>query len=245
MGQINKNFDFSDDELLTFLAEIEEEDQEVVDTELDTAETIGDILEEEKPRIYNSDKAIEYAQRFKDKVRAIKDMAFEQKIINLTSYISKEHAHFIIRGLCSEFDRLIEKYSNYVSKRCNDLLMAQVPRSLRSVFKSYPQAFIKTPGFIYVVPTIDDNPPFFYVELNIPYYFEQGTEQEIITGLGTTYSNKINNAIIRIESYKAKKLEAEAIYALKLAKLPKGSYMELLKKYPLWFDLLMKTITEL
>lgn len=240
----NNGFDFSDEELLTFLADIEDEDQQIIDTELDTAETLSEILEDEKPKIYNSDKAVDYATKRKEKVRVIQDMAFSQKVITLTDYISKEHAQLIIQALCSKFDELIERYEAYIIRRCNALLMARIPRALRYAYKSYPQAFIKNPGFIYVVPTFDDEKPkFFYVPLNIPYYFEQGTETEVIEGMGLKYSMPINNAISKIDSYKYKKLEAEAIYALKIAKLPRGSYAELLKAYPLWFDLLIKTIT--
>lgn len=244
MDKLNNNdgFDFSDNELLTFLATIEEEDQNIVSSEIDAVEALDEILEDDKPKVYNTDKAVEYAAKRKEKIRAIQSMAFEQKIITLNDYISKEHAQIIIKALCSKFDELIDKHSTYVIKRCNALLMASIPRSLRYAFKAYPKAFIKNPGFIYVVPTFDDKPIFLYIPLNIPYYFEQGTEMTVIEGLGTKYYMPINNAISKIENYKNKKLEAEAIYALKIAKLPRGSYAELLKNYPLWFDLLIKTL---
>lgn len=241
MGQVTE-FNFSEEELLTFLATIEEEDQEIVDAEYDSAETLEDVLEE-PPKLYNKEKAYEYAQRRKAKEREINDMAFDQRFVNLADYITKEHAQLIIQGLCSEFDRLIEKYSNYIINRCNALLSAKIPRNLRAAYKAYPQAFIKVPGFIYVVSTLGERPLFFYVPLNIPYFFEQGTETRVIEQLGLPYSSKINSAIARIEEYKTKKLKAEASYALSIAKLPRGSYIELLKAHPRWFEVLIDKLS--
>lgn len=244
MGQIEKQLEFSEEELLTFLADLEEEDEKIVEAEYDSAEALSDVLQEaDKPKIFNQNKAYETAQRHKEKIRKINESAFNQKIIDLNDYISKEHAQFIIQELCNEFDRLIAKYSDYITLRCNKLLAAQIPRALRAAYKSYPQAFVKTPGFVYTLYAEGIKDPFFYVKLNIPYYFTQGTEQTIIEGLGLKYYKRIHEAIYKIEQYRRKKFEAEATYALKMAQLPKSTYLELLKTYPMWFNILLKALS--
>lgn len=219
---------FNGQDLKDLLDAFTEEDNALRQEEEDAAETIAED---------NSVKSIDAVIKRKQRIQDIKTRAFSQALVDLSDYMLPSHIKGLAAAVVESIDKMHERYTNYVTARCNKILSAQIPRRLIRAYNDWPESFIKATGFIYV--TEEDN---FYVKLDLPYYFKQGTEQRIIEHLGIKYSGKIVNAIARAKHYAEKRRVAEAEFHIKIAQLPYGTYGELLKAYPFWFDLLLKTL---
>lgn len=247
MGQIKDDFLLSDEEYAELLDSIENEDEDLVEAENNSDEDLCDIIEASnrvKPNV-SQDKLFETAEAHRARIRVIQQRAFNQHIIDLNDSISKEHAQMIVLALTDKIQALINKYEDFVVKRVNTLLAARIPRQLKNSYKAYPNAFIKNIGFLYTTSEYIKPIYTFFVRLDIPYYFEQGTEKMVLQNYCAPYIQKIDDVIFKIENYKIRKNEAAVSYAMKIAQLPKRTYAELLKRYPIWFDLLLNKLLNL
>lgn len=190
----------------------------------------------------------------------INRMAFDQDVIKLADTFKLEHKRLLIKLLTDKYSILVRKYESYIVNRITRILAPAIPMSVRISYKKWPWIFVQNPGFMYkthnnVFQNYGDQKTF-WVDTKLPYFFKQGTEQEILeercAELQEYIIPRLDRAVIMY--YKAKDMMAkrQVEYAARLLKLdgttvsmgmkrPRGSensYYSLLQLDPFWFEIL-------
>lgn len=233
---MTENFELSEEELLEFLNSMEDEDHDNEATEEVSSEVLIDQRE------YNRQACAASRQRAKERKLDIQRKAFDQKLIDLNMVIPNHNAKLLISELMSKYDELIAKNKAYVHKRINDLMRARTPQFLKAAFKRAPQAFKRHPGFMYKTAKIYAKEYEIWVNIDGPYYFEQGTESEMLHAKCGRFVKQVDKAIYNLFRYDAEKKQVAVDSAIKLAHLKRGTYFELLQSKPEWFQILYDAI---
>lgn len=231
-----ENFEIPEDELLELLNSMEDEDHDNEAANEASSEVLIDQRE------YNRLASAASRQRTKERNLEIQRKAFDQKLIDLNMVIPNHNAQLLISELISKYDELIAKNKAYAIKRINDLMRARTPQFLKAAFKRAPQAFLHHPGFMYKTTKIYAKEYEFWVPIDGPYYFEQGTESQMLHSKCGRFVKQVDRAIYNIFRYDAEKKQVAVDSALKLAHLKRGTYFELLKAKPEWFQILYDAI---
>ena len=84
----------------------------------------------------------------------------------------------------------------------------------------------------------------FWVVPNIPYFFVQGTEMEVLHEHREEYLYQIDRVLLQYLYHQQALCEKEVKYATRLLKISKNTYFGLLKLNPFWFDLLYTEISK-
>lgn len=229
---IQENFEVPEQELLELLNSMEDED---LDNEA-SEEALA------RQREYNRNASAEFYQKTRARALQIKRDAFDQKLIDLNAVIPEKHSQLLIAELVLKYDEQIQKNKAYATKRINDLLMMRIPKAIRVAFAQAPQAFKKHPGFLYRTEKILTKEYTLWINIDGPYYFEQGTESEMLHEYCQKYTGPIDRAIANIYRYEAEKKQASVNIAVKLAHLKRNTYLELLQTNPEWFQILYDVI---
>lgn len=285
---MEKYGDLSDKEYLEFLAEIEDADEEIKETEELVNEKINDIelqcdfsssnkselpenIELEASYGENawrkfkgsngfvvipwnddiSQKAIESRKKTNDeKIKRLKKKkieiqreAFNQTNIVLTDEIGNENIQNLISLLVKSHTEICDKYSNYINRRLTILLNPLIPQLLRKCKKLYPNSIKQCPGFLYKASEEYGNGLTFFATPDIPYYFEQGTEQSVLIEYKLELLSPIDRTINLYHEHLKKRQKREIKYASKIIKYKVTTYFDLLKLNPFWFDILYNSLT--
>lgn len=178
------------------------------------------------------------AQHLKEDRIRIQREAFRQTDIRLSDKIEKSHIQLLISVLTKEHTRMIDKYSAYINKRLATLLNPFIPRRIRTCRMLYPNSIRPCPGFMYRASEEYGNGLTFWATPSIPYYFEQGTEQKVLTENKSIYLYSIDKAICFYHEHLKKRQEKELKYASLIIQKGVYSYFQLLKLNPFWFEIL-------
>lgn len=233
---MTENFEIPEEELLELLNSMEDEDQ---DNETVNEDSESALISQ---REYSRKACAASRQRTKERHLEIQRKAFEQKLIDLNMVIPNHNAQLLISELIFKYDTLIAKNKEYAIKRINDLIKARTPQFLKAAFKRAPQAFKRHPGFMYKTEKIYAKEYELWVPADGPYYFEQGTESQMLHAKCGRFVKQVDRAIYNIFRYDAEKKQVAVDSALKLAHLKRGTYFELLKAKPEWFQILYNAI---
>lgn len=233
---VQEKFEISESELLELLNSMEDEDLDNEASEKASEEALA------CQREYNRQASAESRQRTKERNLKIQRAAFEQKLIDLNAVIPQKYSQLLISELISKYDAQIQKNKEYVIKRINDLIWARTPKFLRSAFKHAPHAFKRHPGFLYRTEKILNREYTFWINIDGPYYFKQGSESEMLHKFCSKYIKSVDRAISSIYRYDAEKKQEAVDIAIRLAHLKRGTYFELLKAKPEWFQVLYDAI---
>lgn len=225
-------FDISEDELLELLNTMEDEDLNNEASEEASDEVLA------RQREYSKKKSTESRQRTKERNLEIQRMAFSQKVIDLNMVMPKEHVQLLISELLAKYNEQIAKNKAYAHKRINDLMRARTPQFVRQVYKRAPHSFKRCPDILYKTSKIYNKEYSLWFSIEGPYFFEQGTESDMLHKCCPKFIKQVDHAIYNIHRYEAEKKQMAVDSALRVANLKKGTYFELLQAKPEWFKIL-------
>lgn len=175
----------------------------------------------------------------------IQRFAFTQTLIDLSEPIPNEHFKLLIVALTKEHTRMMAKCSQYINTRMTKLLAPLIPRRIRLTYKLYPMTMREHPGFLYIASKEYGAEIPFWVTPNIPYYFEQGTEKQVLRENKAIWLlDKVDSVIYQFDCHRRKKIEKEVKYATKLSQLKDHTYFGLLKYNPFWFETLYNELVK-
>lgn len=251
MDSEKKYDDLSDDEFFELLAEIESDDDDMADSEGEiAAEDDGmdgpgaapdaekEIDSGELEKVLADDTAINGPPRIKDEKLRIHREAFEQTVIPLSDKIDNAEIKMLISELVKENTRMIDKYSRLINARLTKLLSSLMPKGLKLFAGRYPNVVRKCPGFIYKV---DGRKPLtFWASPEVPYFFKQGTEQNILREQRAEFIPSVDNAVIAFHKNIEMRRERELKYASVIVRKNVYTYFDLLKVNPFWFEIIYR-----
>lgn len=174
----------------------------------------------------------------------IQQEAFNQELIPLSSPIEPENIKLLIALLVSEHTRMVDKYSAYINRRLAILLKPLIPRKLRLCQNTYPNSIRVSPGFLYKASTEYGGGLTFWASPDIPYYFKQNSEQNILQEYKPNFLIKIDIAVKSYYEHLNKRAAKELKYASIIYKKKIKTYFDLLKLNPFWYKLLFTNITK-
>lgn len=178
------------------------------------------------------------AKRLKEDRIRIQREAFNQEYIRLSDKIEKRHIQLLISTLTQEHTRMINKYSDYINRRLATLLNPLIPRRIRICKMLYPDSIRACPGFMYKASKEYGGGLTFWATPQIPYYFEQNTEQKMLIKNKSNFLYSIDRAIAFYHEHLKKRQEKELKYASLIIQKGVYSYFDLLKLNPFWFEIL-------
>ena len=247
----------SAEDLALLLAELEQEDEtlsadvskieqsiekeEALDfvdtTEEDTSDT-SDVTT--KLKEYGKVKDKDAHTRYKIKIQRL---AVSQSIIRLSDTIPNYDLQALTRIVAEKQVTIAERAQASANKRLKRLLNSLIPIPVRRLYNTYPWVVKRCPGFVYDTVytgrTVGSNRApdtkgpviLFWATPNVPYFFRQGTEQNILFKYRPEMIYLVDNA--------ENAQEAKALgVATRIIKNRVKTYFDLLMYNPRWFELL-------
>lgn len=176
-----------------------------------------------------------------EKIR-IQREAFDQTKLDLSKPLEKGAFKLLITLLVKEHTEMIERHTAFINKRFTLLLRPFIPLTLKNCKAKYPNAVRVSPGFLYRASTEYGEGLTFWASPDIPYYFKQNTEQEILMTHKARYLYSIDKAIAARQRHVKRRAEKEVTYASLLTQKKINTYFDLLKLNPFWFEALYKEV---
>lgn len=280
MEDIKQYGDLTENELLDFLCEIQESDEDIEEAKNESDKNIS--VEEETSLIelpenaeieayYGDDawrklnkgaaflhgdemqrqinmasvKAVKQkTQRLKEDRIRIQRFAFSQNTIKLSDPIGNENIKLLVSLLVKEHTKMLDKYELFINRRLAALLNPLIPRRLRICKMAYPNSIKTSPGFLYKASQAFGRGLTFWAMPNIPYYFAQNTEQEILAKQKPEFLVSVDKAISFYHEHKEKRTKKELRYASAIIQKGVYSYFDLLKLNPFWFETLYNALVK-
>lgn len=254
----------SAEDLALLLAELEQEDEtlaadvskieqsiekeEALDfvdtTEEDTSDT-SDIAT--KLKEYGKAKDKNAHTRYKIKIQRL---AVSQNLIRLSDQIPNYDLQALTRIVAEKQVMISERAQASANKRLKRLLNSLIPIQVRRLYNTYPWVVKRCPGFVYDTvytgrttgsnwtPNPKGPVVLFWATPNVPYFFRQGTEQNILLKYRPEMVYLVDNAINMYYKYQNAQ-EAKALgVATRIIKNHVKTYFDLLMYNPRWFELL-------
>lgn len=162
--------------------------------------------------------------------------AFSQALIPLDEPFTKEQIKILIELLSIQHTNLITRYSNYINNRFTIVLKRLMPVRVIICYKRYPHVMKKSPGFMYSPATNKDH--VFWVTPNIPAFFEQDSEQDLIMDNRPEDLEYIDRAVEAYYRHHKERADQELRIAMQLYKKKVRTYFDLLKLNPMWFEIM-------
>lgn len=232
--------DIEKEETLDFADTSEEDTSDTSDlaTKLDEYRT-------ERKRAHARDKG----RRTQYQVK-IQRLAVSQNLIRLSDPIPNYDLQALARIVSEKQVTLAERARVSANTRIKRLLNSLIPVPVRHLYNTYPWAVKRCPGFIYdtvytkrvagsgAAPFNKGDVILFWATPDVPYFFRQGTEQNILFTYRSDMVYLIDNAVNMYHKYQAAQ-EAKALgLATRIIKNSVHTYLDLLMYNPRWFELL-------
>ena len=251
-------------DLALLLAELEQEDESLA---ADVAKIEQSIVKEEaldfvdateedpsdtsditaKLKEYGKVKDKEAHTRYKIKIQRL---AVNQNLLKLSDQIPNYDLQALARIVAEKQVTIAERARASANMRLKRLLNSLIPISIRRLYNTYPWVVKRCPGFVYDIVYIgrtagskkgtDMNGPriLFWATPNVPYFFRQGTEQNILLKYRPEMVYLVDNAVNMYYKYQNAQ-EAKALgVATRIIKNNVKTYFDLLMYNPRWFELL-------
>ena len=203
------------------------------------------------PELNDAERRLVISRRIKDgmaKRQAKKElekieinrMAFDQKLLPLPEELTRWDKTALVEELTSNLRQLIKRYDKYINARIARLLSPAIPKAIKLAKLKWPWVFVANPGFLYKTHPEVGEVLTYWVTPNVPYYFKQGTEQQILeerdSELSTYFLECVDRAIHRWYEARRRLADREVIYASRLVGVNNiRTYGDLLKYNPFWF----------
>lgn len=174
----------------------------------------------------------------------IQRLALSQELVVMSDIIPLEHLQLLIESLVKEHTRMIAKYKDHIDRRFTRILRPLIPRTLLRVYRDYPYSVYKCPGFLYTASKEFGKGLPYWARPDVPYYFEQGSEVNILKSYGRDYMFSIDYSIERLHYHQNERRVKELAYAEKLMNRRNFTYFSLLKLNPFWWEHLYNLLRE-
>ena len=178
-----------------------------------------------------------------DKIN-IQRQAFAQQKLDLSTPIEKGELKVLVGLLVRSHTLMIEKHTAFINSRLTRLLRPFIPQKLRNCKMQFPDAVRISPGFLYQASAEYGENLTFWATPDIPYYFKQNTEQEILIKNKAPFLYAVDKAIVARQKHLEKRAEKEILYATTLMRKNVKTYFDLLKLNPFWFETLYKEVVK-
>lgn len=185
----------------------------------------------------------------KYKIR-IQRMAINQNIIKLSENIPNYDLQALIRVIAEKQVLISERANESANKRLRRLLNSLIPIQIRRLYNMYPWTVKRCPGFTYStiytgrvrglsgMPISTGNKLDFWATPDIPYFFKQGTEQNVLMAYRPEMTYLVDNAINMYHKYQnAQETKALGV-ASRIIKNKVTTYFDLLMYNPRWFEII-------
>lgn len=186
-----------------------------------------------------------YYAKNKELKRKFANKALTQTDIDLNMVVPDKEMQLLISLLTQDYAKRRDRYLHYVHKSISRLLFAKMPRCVKNAFRYYPQTIRRCPGFMYQATEENGKGLKLWVTPDIPYFFSQGSEMDILLinfGDAIPY---IDRAVARYYACEARRVQKEVYFGSRLlTKMPHGTYMDLVKENAIWFNRLYEAIME-
>lgn len=190
-------------------------------------------------------------ERAKERIE-INRFAFSQDKIRLTDELTRWDKITLVEELTKKMRNLIARYNEYINRRIAQILMPAIPAGIKIANLRWPWVFISNPGFLYRTHPESGEILTYWATPKVPYYFKQGTEQQILetrdSEMNAYYLEAIDRAIHRLYETQRRLADKEVFYAAKLVPCKTGKHMDtyedLLEFNPFWFKKLYDRIAK-
>lgn len=166
--------------------------------------------------------------------------ALNSKFIDIYSLIPINELKLLIEIFTKEHERMVSRMHAFIYKRIRLILLPYIPKDVRKVWNKYPECFIKNPGFLYTASDEYGESCSLWVTPNIPYYFTQGYEMQILREFERPYLFLIDKAVAKYNYHKEQLVSKETSYALKLRRVK--TFYDLVKLNPFWYEILVREL---
>lgn len=233
--------ELSSRELREFLAEIEVDDDDINEAQRQYEQQTSldaeiDALTQKK---YNPRNKEYTAHKY-----AINQAAFIQTKISLTTPLNKDQLKRLVYLLTEKQRRLMEKHEAFINKRLTRLLSPFVPFRIKRCRFFHPEVIRLSKGFMYQASKEFGQGKTFWVTPNIPAYFKQGEELELLRRERPEFLFQVDKTIAWYNRVKMELGQKELAIATRLMTLNEGSWYSLLKLNPHWFEKLFNDVTQ-
>lgn len=217
---------------------------ELADSSKHDAELIPELSDTERrlviSRRIKDGMAKRQAKKELEKI-AINRMAFNQKVLPLAEELTRWDKKALVEELTNNLRQLIKRYDKYINSRIARLLSPAIPKAIKLAKLKWPWTFVANPGFLYKTHPESGEILTYWVTPNVPYYFKQGTEQQILeerdSELSAYFLECVDRAIHRWYEARRRLADREVIYASRLVGYNNiRTYADLLKYNPFWFQ---------
>ena len=217
----------SDEEILQYLKELDDEQTEVdklfdEDDEDDIAANEAHLKEQSKLPLhkrkpFKPKKAVDRkSEIFKIKNEYINN----NRTHDLFVTVDKQLLTSIIEIETAEIARKMETVKVRVHTKIEQCLMKHIPQDLKSVYNKYPQAFIVHPGFEYKAAEANGGGKM-WINPKVPMFFDQFTEYGLLLKYFSHIMPLIDSNVSKYHHYVALLLKQEAKLATQLSKVEK------------------------
>lgn len=201
-------------------------------------------VEDKKERQEKSKEAIHASLREKRLRRLnINREALQQDLLPLDGEIPRAMFRRLVGLLTKKDLDLMEKYHDFIDRRMGKLLSPFIPKKLKITFREYPDAVLRSAGFLYCTDENHGN-RYFWVNPDIPRWFRQGTEPELLRQMKPEYLEAVDRAVVLYYEAEQRKNTNQLKYASTLIKSRVYKYYDLLHKNPEWFRILYENVSE-
>lgn len=187
--------------------------------------------------------SVQRAKERRQKKILVTRAAVNQNDVMLSDPVTQEQLKMLIAELVKDHTATIDGLFEYINKRFSDLLRPLVPRALQNCAKAYPQSVKRCKGFMYKASYEFGKGHCFWATPDIPYFFTQGTEQELLEKVKPDFLYRIDKAIANYMHHIDMRTTKELKYASVLVDRHVKTYYDLLKYNPFWFETLYKLVT--
>ena len=178
----------------------------------------------------------EYVRLRKQRKISIQRAAFNQSDIYLSNVMPKEAFTSLIKSLTDEHRAIMGKLHEYINRRLTVLLKPLIPRIVKTCAERYPQTMQHSPGFMYKASNEYGSGKCFWATPDIPYFFIQGTEQDVLKKNKPEFLFRIDKAVAQYFYHDSVLAQKEVKFASVLISNNIKTYFDLLKYNPFWFE---------
>lgn len=166
--------------------------------------------------------------------------AINSTFISIYSELTNDHKKLLIELLTAEYKAIMDRSEKFINKRIQKLLGSYIPYTLKRCKALYPESMVKNPGFMYIASKEYGEGKMIWVTPDLPYYFTQGTELQILRENEAKYLFAVDKAVLQFNENKDTLSKRELQYAMKLKNL--NTFYELVNKNPFWYDTLIQEL---
>ena len=236
--------DIDKEDSLDFIDNSEEETEDTSDitTKLDSVQSLS--INKNLRNKVSKERASKYRIR-------IQRLAVNQSLIKLSDEIPNYDLQTLAKALTEKQSAIADRAAESANKRLKRLLNSLIPVPVRRMYISYPWVIRRCPGFIYsaIYNTPKQNRPAgqevnFWATPDIPYYFRQGTEVNILSVYRTDFLYLVDNAVNTYFKYQELQEDKALSIASRIIKNKVQTYFDLLMYNPRWFEILYNIIKD-